>query len=270
MPPWLAEVLKLLGLMTPFVYAAATYGLFHFLDNKASGPAKRALTERLQSIPPTSTVANFTVEVFDRVYTTPLLHRRALVRSAAITTIVSMLVWYELGLLVPSKPNWRGIVTVLTLALVFNILADYVSLFFVRAWLVKAKRRPILGLVVAAFVGALIIYLSHLVRVFVLATAVIGYNAFESLGLVLAFYSNPFESRGQLNLLAPAVVVHLWFPLFALAAVMAQALGWFSKAVSWMQWFLKQGQHHPFQAVGYLAALIVFVIALAAELWARA
>jgi hypothetical protein len=43
MPSWLTEVLELLGLTTPLVYAAATYGLFRWLDKKASGPAKRAL-----------------------------------------------------------------------------------------------------------------------------------------------------------------------------------------------------------------------------------
>jgi hypothetical protein len=38
MPGWLTEMLKLLGFTTPFIYAVTTYGFFHWLDKKASGP----------------------------------------------------------------------------------------------------------------------------------------------------------------------------------------------------------------------------------------
>jgi hypothetical protein len=48
MPTWLSEVLKLLGFSTPFVYAAAVYGFFHYLDKKASGQAKKAISAWLQ------------------------------------------------------------------------------------------------------------------------------------------------------------------------------------------------------------------------------
>jgi hypothetical protein len=43
MPGWLTEALKLLGFTAPFAYAAAVYGVFHFLDKKASGQAKKAI-----------------------------------------------------------------------------------------------------------------------------------------------------------------------------------------------------------------------------------
>jgi hypothetical protein len=81
MPSWLTEVLKLLGFTTPFVYAAATYGVFHWLDKKASGPAKKALTARLQSQPPNKeTLANYALEVFDGIYSKPLWHVTAFSR----------------------------------------------------------------------------------------------------------------------------------------------------------------------------------------------
>src|SRR5882724_3351701 len=96
MPPWLTEVLKLLGFTTPFVYAAATYGVFHWLDKKASGPAKRALTARLQSQPPNKeTLANYALEVFDRIYSRPFLHWRGLFRSSVLTTAITAICWYE-------------------------------------------------------------------------------------------------------------------------------------------------------------------------------
>jgi hypothetical protein len=44
----LTEALKLLGLATPFVYAAATFGLFHYFDEKISDEAKRAVSAWLQ------------------------------------------------------------------------------------------------------------------------------------------------------------------------------------------------------------------------------
>jgi hypothetical protein len=39
-----SEALKLLGFSTPFIYALATYGLFHYLDRKASAKAKQAIS----------------------------------------------------------------------------------------------------------------------------------------------------------------------------------------------------------------------------------
>lgn len=44
MPSWLTEVAKLLGFTMPLVYAAATYGLFLWLDKKSSGPAKKTIS----------------------------------------------------------------------------------------------------------------------------------------------------------------------------------------------------------------------------------
>jgi hypothetical protein len=44
MPSWAIEALKLFGFTTPFISAAATYGLLHWLDKKAAGPAKTGLT----------------------------------------------------------------------------------------------------------------------------------------------------------------------------------------------------------------------------------
>jgi hypothetical protein len=58
-----------------------------------------------------------------------------------------------------------------------------------------------------------------------------------------------------------ALAVHLWLPLLALAIVCTQAITWLSGAVRFMQWFIKQGQVHPYEAVGYVAAPLVFIIA---------
>jgi hypothetical protein len=43
------ELLKLLGFGTPFIYAATTYGLFHWLDANASDEGKAAISHLLKS-----------------------------------------------------------------------------------------------------------------------------------------------------------------------------------------------------------------------------
>ncbi len=96
MPGWLAEVLKALGFTTPFIYAAATYGLFHLADKKASGQAKRAISGWLEPKEyDKAAVSAAIIEMFDRVYTRPLLSWRALFRSALITFAVTLIVLRE-------------------------------------------------------------------------------------------------------------------------------------------------------------------------------
>ena len=275
MPPWLTEVLKLMGFATPFVYAAATYGVFHWLDNKAAGPAKVALTKRIASgAPNTSAVVSFAVEVFDRIYTEPLLHWRALLRASIITIIVSAIVWHEAGVLVPRAPKVApSLYRLLAWYLVFNIIADYISLFFVRALLVRAGTKPDFGLIMAALVGMFVISLTNIFREGFRLFYVLEYT--ESIFTVLmvslrvfvreAFSFDPVLTR----FLAPAFVVHLWFPLFAVAVVATRALDWSFKAAGWMQWFIKRGQHHPFQAVGLVASVIVFASSAVIQILTR-
>jgi hypothetical protein len=62
------ELFKLLGFGTPFIYATATYGLFRWLDAKASDEAKIAISHLLDLKQHDSKqVSAALVEVFDRV-----------------------------------------------------------------------------------------------------------------------------------------------------------------------------------------------------------
>src|SRR5215469_16409660 len=75
------ELLKFLGFTTPLIYAGAAYGLFHWLDENASDEAKAALARTmLFKDYKNEQVASALVEVFDRIYTYPLLRRRAFFR----------------------------------------------------------------------------------------------------------------------------------------------------------------------------------------------
>jgi hypothetical protein len=60
-------------------------------------------------------------------------------------------------------------------------------------------------------------------------------------------------------IMLPALAMHLWLPLLALGVMLGQAVSYFGAAANWTQWFIKQGRNHPFDAVGYVAAVILFV-----------
>lgn len=96
------------------------------------------------------------------------------------------------------------------------------------------------------------------------------YEEIKNINVVemLMFPISPFGNY-ETVLLLPAFAVHLWLPLFALAAISAHAATWGLKAIGWMQWFLKQGQHHPFQAVGLVAAVIVFAVSATLQMLLR-
>jgi hypothetical protein len=65
-----------------------------------------------------------------------------------------------------------------------------------------------------------------------------------------------FVTREWLALTASALVVHLWLPLFSISAGFLRAVIY---SVGWGQWLLKNADQHPFKAVGFVAATIVFV-----------
>ena len=84
------------GFVAPFGYAAAAYGLFHWLDENASDEAKAALARTmLFKDYKNEQVASALVEVFDRIYTYPLLRWRAFFRSLLFTTVVSAILLFE-------------------------------------------------------------------------------------------------------------------------------------------------------------------------------
>ena len=77
-------------------------------------------------------------------------------------------------------------------------------------------------------------------------------------------------SRGRSIFLtmAPAFIIHLWLPLFALSSLVVRLVYLIFRAVEWAQWFLKQGDAHPLKAIGIVATIIVFGSAtLVKEAW---
>jgi hypothetical protein len=75
-----------------------------------------------------------------------------------------------------------------------------------------------------------------------------------------------FSFRLILVSMVPAYVVHAWLLLFILGSFGIKALYPVLKAVRWAQWFLKQGNQKPFEAIGLVAAAVMFVITVLSKI----
>jgi hypothetical protein len=271
------KLAELLGYGPSFIYAAAAYGLFHWLDENASDEAKAALakTMRLKDYKKEA-VASALVEVFDRLYSYPLLHWRAFARSMLFTILVSSAYLFEANRFYGLHMGQHIVMWVqyLTVGLPFNIVTDYLSLFLIRASLKRSGNGPVLGLSLGALGGATIVWFANALRTLAVTIIYFGFSIFRS--FQLPDVHNVWEMLWYIYEVAvyfllaypiflwPAVTVFAWLPLFAIGILVARML----TALSWMvgrtQWFLKDGAEHPLKAIGYVAALIVFV---AAALW---
>ncbi|UGX97130.1 hypothetical protein G6321_00019150 [Bradyrhizobium barranii subsp. barranii] len=134
------ELAKQLGITT--VYATATYAFFHWLDESASDEAKAALA-RTMSLKDykSQQVASALVEIFDRIYTYPLLRWRAFMRSLLFTLTVTAIFTFEARNTPGIEGLQRGtIAKTYLVAITINILSDYISLFAIRRWLARPIR----------------------------------------------------------------------------------------------------------------------------------
>jgi hypothetical protein len=169
----------------------------------------------------------------------------------------------------------------LWLPLLFNIVTDYISLFFVRRWLGTEWKSPMIAMVTGAMVGIAIILLFFLVRVMISATLFVsssfGISVADALTLfwlrpdtvvphliipLLTPTPNEMNYPGFLHpaLIIPAMAVHLWLPMFLLGVLLVQLVNSLVWSLDRMQWFLKQGREHPLLAAGYVIAALVFVV----------
>lgn len=260
----LQEALKLLGLGAPVIYTAATFLLFRFLDKKASKQANRALAGWLRPLPYNKAdVAAAIVEVFDQLYSKPLLTLEAFARSAIFSIVVTLgyatLEWYRSDYFFELDRTWTKMFII---GILFNVICDYVSLFSVRYCLVKMGRNPITALILGMCCGALIIYAVFCLRSYVL----IGIKNREwdlfgpNWGLENYFYLDNYFYPHKDGLIRPAIIVHLWLPLLAVGVIGLKSASYFLWASGKAQWFLKQGQQHPLEAVGWVAAVVVFIV----------
>jgi len=249
------------------------YWLFHWLDENASDEAKAALSRTMAFKDYKSEkVASALVEIFDRIYTYPLLRWRAFLRSLLFTTVVLAIYFFEIGEFATAPWKWsfqslRFFMTLWATAFLFNIFSDYLSLFVIRPFLVRSGTKPVIGLSLGAVSGAAIVLAGNFLRAIVIIV-IVGFvtdvvDVFYSVeDGVRPNYSNriTMESFRLFMMFSwPALFVFAWLPLFALGIVAARVLTPMSWIVGRAQWLLKEGKEHPLKAIGCVAAVVVFL-----------
>ena len=281
------EFFDLLGLGVPFYLGAATYAVFSWLDSNASDEATQVISSWLHGRSRNKPdLGNLIISAFDRIYTSPLLTFRAFGRSAVISTIIWFFAFF-LPWLAEFIRNWNPsqfpaeIEMNYTRILAFEqgfvlstfIVADYVSVLFVRQFLEMARRHPIRASVISSILGTSIVAISLLV---IMVMSLVSMDSVDPsikmllsdtlINLVINMIQTllprlPFVMR-------PAFIIHLWLPLFALSSLVVRLIYLIFRAVEWAQWFLKEGDAHPFKAIGIVATIIVFGSAmLIKEAW---
>lgn len=201
-------------------------------------------------------VASAFVEVFDQIYTYPLFRWRAFVRSVLFTTVVSLVFIFELRNYFYSVFSGLHLLMVyeVLVALMFNVFTDYLSLFVIRSLLVRSGMKPVIGLALGAASGMAIVWIANILR----GQAIIA----ERCVFVAPWFCDEFIfdlSLGSTFYVWPALAVFAWLPLFALGIVIARLLTPLSWIVGKAQWSLKEGKEHPLKAIGYVAAIVVFI-----------
>jgi hypothetical protein len=275
------KLFDLLGLGVPFYLGVATYAVFSGLDSIASDEATKVISSwlhgRSQHKPD---LGNLIINAFDRVYTSPLFSLRAFRRSAAISSIIWLLLYflpwagreyasrhYDLVTHQLQVPLALPVIFLkfhgLILSLFGIVASDYVSLLFVRKFLIRARMYPIRASIASSMVGILVVVVSFIafltiddiISLFTIPwfRQIMNWNINVVIGILYLAFSTLF-----LKLMSPALVIHLWLPLFALSTLIARLIFWIFRAVGWAQWFLKQGDAHPLKAIGIVATIIVF------------
>ncbi len=258
MPEW-TEVLKLLGFATPLVYAGASYRFFHWLDEKASAQAKEAISSWLQPKErDRAAVAAAVLEIFDRVYTRPLLAWRAFYRSAIITMVGAVIMLFAFGRSNVDLMHLETHVMMFCLAVV-NVSISYAALFIISRVLGSHSIGVVKALLLGPAIGiAMIVFVGN----------VIGFFLGSLAGPVLQMlhYERSVNMSFGAMIIGSAWFVHLWLPFFALCVGLLKALNYILLTVNKVQWFLERGKDHPFDALGFVAAPSVFLGAVAIQM----
>jgi hypothetical protein len=200
---------------------------------------------------------------------------RAFFRSAAITLFITAIYAYEVKLVTiiserdPASINTLPYYFVMIGSmLAINVISDYVSLPVARRWLAMAGNRPVFALISSQFIFALVFIIGFLLRVTLAVALLLLFSSYYR------FYGTPrrmvvdawnlllYDRDSVVSLLIPSIIVYMWLPLFGLSILLVRVGERLFPAVRTVQSALKDGDKHPLNAVGYVAAVLVFVAIL--------
>ena len=201
------KLFDLVGLGVPFYLAAATYGVFIWLDTNASDEATQVISSWLHGHSHDKPdLGNLIISAFDRIYTSPLLTFRAFRRSAAISTVIWLLVFFIPSLL--GRHDYQSDYPNFPFYLCIAVLSDYISLPFVRGYLGIAQLRPIFTGVVASIIGIGVVKMNFLIFVTVIMGMAYCLQWYPS-GFS-SYMQNLFETLNEESILHPQdLVLHL-------------------------------------------------------------
>jgi hypothetical protein len=255
------EVAKLLGLGAPVAAAGAIYWLFSFLDKKASDEANNVLSSwmRGESYKKID-LGNAVLSAFDHLYSAPLFRWKAFRRSAMLSLCAGLIYFgfwlYEIMNAPISKPEFAvGFASGLALVVPILIIADYFSLYVIRACLNVARKSALLSILISLIFGLFAIFV-------VIVIAGLGIEETAPLmGVEMSVRDERSLGAGlSANMVVfPALLVHLWLPLFLIGALLNRGVSAFFRTAGFAQRFMKHGDEHPFDAIGIVAATVVFV-----------
>jgi hypothetical protein len=223
-------------------------------------------------------VAASLIEIFDRIYTHPLLRWSAFFRSALFTLIVTAFFVFEVRnsiiiRMIKSSDDSFLLAKIFAVTFVTNALLDYLSLFIVRPWLVWCGNRPAFALLSGTVLAMIVVSLGTIVRMFTLMYffGVHMDSLHRQLVPKTTFniedprYADLVRYFGFMNFSTvsalPASAVFAWLPLFALGILVIRAIVPLSWLVVKAQWALNEGDKHPLKAIGCVAAIVVFAVA---------
>ena len=180
-----SEALKLLGFSTPFIYGSATYSVFHYLDGKASGQAKKAISGC------------------------------GLLSNDSNTGLIPLIV----------RVGHAWSLVIITLGVFANVLCDYIALFIIRPFLIFGKRRPMLASLLAPVMGiSIVLGVYYGLQQGINYAILTLFESVEIELLTNVLSIKPLYEKLQLVLILAAFVVHLWLPLFALSGMFLRLL----------------------------------------------
>ena len=258
------DFFSLINLGVPFIGAAAVYALFNFLDRKASDAANHVVASWLKGRAyKRAELAGAMLHAFDALYRAPLFTLGSFIRSLSISVGV-VFVWWSILFLGFPKGTVFTFVPIISWLIPVMVVSDYVSLFVVRKCLTMTKINLGVSILVAFGFGAVVVEIVIVTTnvVIQMIIGIFGFNAslvevvssLTSMDLWRAATSSGFD-----YFLAPALIVHLWLPIFLFGALSARVLDASLRAVGFARWFIRQGEDHPFDAIGITATVMVFV-----------
>jgi hypothetical protein len=262
----LEEFAKLLGLGAPFVVAAPVYSFFKYLDVRASDEALAVVGDWIKGQRyKDMQIGNAVVNAFDNIYGTRLFTFCAFFRSIIISVIVIVIYYFYLlvsgGTLLTIFLESKYIRHVAVDVVPLVIISDYFSLFAIQLALKLARYNVVISVILAIIFA--IMFMSAICyaewRLYLLqdAWAEVVFSKIDP------HYVKPTiieRILGFMRWLAPALLVHMWLPLFLFGGVISRSLQAFFRGVGATQWLIAHGRQHPIEAIGIVASILVFVI----------